>query len=169
MIHYRQLDYRDTQDAHTLVQLLDDYARDPMGGGAPLPERTRQRLAGVLAETANAFSIVAEREGRGTDREAVGLANCFTSVSTFAAEPLVNIHDLSVVASARGQGVGRGLLQAVEDQARARGACKVTLEVLEGNRLARAVYERAGFSGYSLDDGTGHALFWQKSLKLPTA
>jgi len=169
MIRHRTLDYRDAADARTLVRLLDDYARDPMGGGAPLPDETRQRLAGVLARTAGAFSIVAEREHGAGEREALGLANCFTTVSTFAAAPLVNIHDLSVVAAARGQGIGRGLLQAVEDHARTLGACKVTLEVLEGNAVARAAYQRAGFSGYSLDDVTGHALFWQKSLLPPAA
>jgi len=43
----------------------------------------------------------------------------------------------------------------------------VTLEVLEGNLPARTAYERFGFGGQTLDDTTGHALFWQKPLVRP--
>lgn len=160
MVAYRLLDYREPGDAALLVQLLDGYARDPMGGAEPLASATRERLAGVLADTPGAFSIVAEAD----DGTASGLANCFTTVSTFAARPLVNIHDVFVTEAARGRGIGRGLLQAVEERARALGACKITLEVLEGNAVARAAYERFGFRGYALDDATGSALFWQKTL-----
>ena len=39
-----------------------------------------------------------------------------------------------------------------------------TLEVLEGNRVARAAYEKAGFGAYVLDPAAGRALFWQKPL-----
>jgi ribosomal protein S18 acetylase RimI-like enzyme len=159
IVSCRELDYTDARDATLLVHLLDAYARDPMGGGAPLSAHTREQLAGVLADTPNAFSIVAESGGRG-----LGLANCFTSVSTFAAKPIVNIHDAYVVPDARGHGVVDALFAAIETSAVALDACKVTLEVLEGNARAQAVYQRLGFSGYSLDPGTGNALFWEKKL-----
>ena len=155
----RTLDYSNAEDAATLVRLLDDYAQDPMGGGKPLSGSTRTTLAGVLARTGNAFSIVAEHEA-----VAVGLANCFVTVSTFVARPLVNVHDVYVAPQARGGGVVNALFDAIEAEARGMNACKITLEVLEGNTRAQAAYRRLGFSGYSLDEDTGCALFWERKL-----
>ncbi len=151
-------DYRDAQDAADLVALLDAYARDPMGGSEPLREDVKARLAGDLAANPQAFSMIARLEG-----DAVGLANCFMGYSTFAAAPLVNIHDLAVLPGHRGKGIGKALLAAVEAEALKRGACKVTLEVLSGNP-ARHLYAREGYGDYQLDPATGHALFWQKRL-----
>lgn len=152
-------DYRDPRDAADLVALLDAYARDPMGGGAPLAEAAKTRLPGDLAANPQAFSLLARIDDR-----AVGLANCFMGYSTFAAAPLVNIHDLAVVPEMRGEGIGRALLEAIEAEALKRGACKITLEVLSGNP-ARHLYAAQGFGDYQLDPATGHALFWQKRLR----
>ncbi|MFM7379019.1 MAG: GNAT family N-acetyltransferase [Erythrobacter sp.] len=152
-------DYRDARDAADVVALLDAYARDPMGGGEPLRDDVRARLVGDLAANPQAFSLLAR-----LDDMAVGLANCFMGYSTFAAAPLVNIHDLAVLPETRGHGVGKALMQAVEAEALKRGACKITLEVLSGNP-ARHLYAREGYGDYQLDPATGHALFWQKRLK----
>lgn len=152
-------DYRDARDAADVVALLDAYARDPMGGGAPLVGEVKARLPGDLAANPQAFSLLAR-----IDDQAVGLANCFMGYSTFAAAPLVNIHDLAVLPGHRGAGVGKALLTAIETEALKRGACKITLEVLSGNP-ARHLYAREGFGDYQLDPATGHALFWQKRLK----
>lgn len=151
-------DYRDPGDAADVVALLDAYARDPMGGGEPLADDVKARLPGDLAANPQAFSLLARLEGR-----AVGLANCFMGYSTFAAAPLVNIHDLAVLPGHRGAGIGRALLAAVEAEALKRGACKITLEVLSGNP-ARHLYAREGYGDYQLDPATGQALFWQKRL-----
>lgn len=151
-------DYRDPRDAADVVALLDAYARDPMGGGEPLADGVKARLASDLAANPQAFSLLARLDG-----EAVGLANCFMGYSTFAAAPLVNIHDLAVLPDRRGAGIGKALLAAVEAEGLKRGACKVTLEVLSGNP-ARHLYAREGYGDYQLDPATGHALFWQKRL-----
>jgi ribosomal protein S18 acetylase RimI-like enzyme len=151
-------DYRDPRDADDVVALLDAYARDPMGGGEPLAEEVKVRLPGDLAANPQAFSLLAR-----LDDQAVGLANCFMGYSTFAAAPLVNIHDLAVLPGHRDAGIGKALMAAIEAEALKRGACKVTLEVLSGNP-ARHLYERQGYGDYQLDPATGHALFWQKRL-----
>jgi ribosomal protein S18 acetylase RimI-like enzyme len=52
----------------------------------------------------------------------------------------------------------------VENIARQRGCCKLTLEVLQGNRNAQEMYSKLGYVGYQLDAATGAALFWQKGL-----
>ena len=97
-------------------------------------------------------------------RQPVALANCFTSVSTFACLPLINIHDLVVLSDFRSKGVGQAMLAFVEAHARDLGCCKITLEVLSGNDHARRAYERFGFAAYSLDENTGQALFFHKPL-----
>jgi ribosomal protein S18 acetylase RimI-like enzyme len=151
-------DYADPRDAADVVALLDAYARDPMGGGEPLGNDVKARLPGDLAANPHAFSLLAR-----LDDHAVGLANCFIGYSTFAAAPLVNIHDLAVLPGHRGAGIGKALMTAIEAEALKRGACKITLEVLSGNP-ARHLYERQGYGDYQLDPATGHALFWQKRL-----
>jgi ribosomal protein S18 acetylase RimI-like enzyme len=56
------------------------------------------------------------------------------------------------------------MLGLVEQLARARGACKLTLEVLEGNVPAQKLYRRLGFDNYQLDPAMGQAQFMQKWL-----
>lgn len=151
-------DYTDARDAADVVALLDAYARDPMGGGEPLAEAVKARLAGDLAANPHAFSLLAR-----IGDEAVGLANCFMGYSTFAAAPLVNIHDLAVLPGHRGTGIGKALLAAIEAEALKRGAVKITLEVLSGNP-ARHLYAACGYGDYQLDPEAGTAMFWQKRL-----
>ncbi|AFU99974.1 GNAT family N-acetyltransferase [Simiduia agarivorans] len=153
------VDYHNAQQAADLVALLNAYARDPMGGGEALSDYTQQHLIEQLRATPNALSLIAY-----LDNEAVGLLNAFQSLSTFAAKPLFNIHDLAVTPSARGQGVASALMGKLENIARARGACKITLEVLSGNLTAKALYERQGFKSYQLDPAMGQAEFLQKYL-----
>lgn len=158
-ITVRLADYTDAADAARVVALLDSYARDPMGGGKALSEDVRERLVPGLAAHQGAFSLLAF-----DGDEALGLANCITGFSTFAARPLVNIHDMAVLPQARGRGVGRALMLAVEAEARARGACKITLEVLSGNATAKRLYAALGYGDYALDPQAGTALFWEKKL-----
>lgn len=154
-----RVDYRNVKDRAQLVALLDLYARDPMGGGAPLGTHTRENLCDALAARPTALSLLAK-----IGTEAVGLANCFEGFSTFACQPLLNIHDLAVRPDYRGQGVGRALLDAIATEARARGCCKVTLEVLSGNAAAQALYARAGYKPYALDPAMGQAVFLEYKL-----
>ena len=152
-------DYADPRDAADLLLALDAYACDPMGGGAPLGDEVRAKVVAGLASTPGAFSLIARLDG-----EVVGLANCFTGFSTFAARPLVNIHDLGVLPEHRGRGVGKALFAAIESEAKRRGACKITLEVLSGNEPAKALYRTLGYGNYALDPTAGTAQFWEKKL-----
>lgn len=145
--------------ATALVALLDHYATDPMGGGEALSERTRQTLVQRLAQRSDFVSFLAFCRER-----PVGLINCFEGFSTFAARPLLNVHDLAVHSDFRGRGVGKLLLAAAEDAARARDCCKLTLEVLSNNTPAIQAYLRSGFEPYVLDPAAGHAQFMHKWL-----
>jgi ribosomal protein S18 acetylase RimI-like enzyme len=72
---------------------------------------------------------------------------------------------VAVLASHRGQRVAEQMLSMAEQIARERGACKMTLEVLQGNRSAIRLYERVGFAGFQLDPAMGQAQFLQKWLE----
>lgn len=154
-----QANYSDTLHAQAIVQLLDAYAQDPAGGGTPLSDFAKANLINELAKRPQAFTVLA------FDADApVGLVNCIEGFSTFACKPLVNVHDVVVLTSHRGQRVGEQMLALAEQIAMLRGACKLTLEVLSGNRSAIKLYERIGFAGYQLDPALGSALFLQKWL-----
>lgn len=159
MLDCRIADYANPEHAQAIVELLDAYACDPMGGGEPLSAFARANLVEGLAQRPHAFTVLAWVHG-----VPAGLANCFEGFSTFACKPLVNIHDFAVLADYRGQGVAQGLMAALETEARRRGACKLTLEVLQGNRPAQALYTRCGFANYQLDPAMGTAQFLQKYL-----
>jgi len=158
-IEIKRADYRNPTQAKDLVTLLDAYARDPMGGGEPLGDESRNNLVAKLAELANAFSVLCY-----VDDKPAGLINCFVGFSTFKCKPVVNIHDVVVDAEFRGLGLSQQLMEAVAQIARELGACKLTLEVLEGNEVAKNAYLKQGFSGYELDPKMGKALFWEKPL-----
>jgi ribosomal protein S18 acetylase RimI-like enzyme len=155
--------YQLAADRAAITMLLDNYARDPMGGGAALAAEPLARLCDDLAQRPYAFSFIAWHSSA-LGEQPVGLVNCFEAYSTFKAQPLINIHDIAVHPNARGRGVGQALMHAVEAEAKARGACKITLEVLSGNTVALKSYEHFGFAAYQLDPATGQAMFLQKWL-----
>ena len=159
MIEVVLVDYGNAAHSAALVDLLDAYAQDPAGGGTPLEAEVRAGLPAALAARPQAFSVLAY-----DGAQPVGLINCIEGFSTFACKPLVNVHDVVVRASHRGQRVAQRMFERVEQEARARGACKLTLEVLSGNAPALRSYEREGFVGYQLDPAFGHAVFLQKKL-----
>lgn len=159
MVEIVRADWSQPAHAQAAVALLDAYARDPAGGGKALSAFTRDNLVRELAARPLAFSVLAFDGAL-----AVGLVNCFEGFSTFACRPLVNVHDVVVVSSHRGKGIGEQMLALVEQIARESGACKLTLEVLSGNRSAERLYARTGFAAYQLDPDMGYAQFLQKWL-----
>lgn len=155
----RRADYGRASDAAALVMLLDAYASDPAGGGEPLSDYAKAHLVPELAARPQAFSILAF-----DGEQPVGLVNCIEGFSTFKCKPLVNVHDVAVLASHRGRGLAEAMLAEAERIAVERGAVKMTLEVLSGNAPAVRLYRRIGYEGYQLDPAMGTAQFFQKWL-----
>lgn len=147
------------EHGQAILDLLNAYALDTMGGGQPLSAYARKNLLPQLAQRPGACAVLAF-----VDRAPAGLVICFEGFSTFACKPLLNLHDVVVAAEFRGRGLVGRMLERVEEIARQRGCCKMTLEVLQGNTAAQSAYRKAGFSGYQLDPGLGNALFWEKKL-----
>ncbi len=142
-----------------VMELVDAYAADPMGNGRPLADEVRRSLIPGLQKHPTTVVFLAYQ-----GENAVGIAVCFKGFSTFAARPLINIHDLAVLPGFRGQGIGRRLLEKIACRAKEMGCCKLTLEVQENNHRARHVYEAAGFAQAQYQEAAGRSLFYSKPL-----
>jgi len=153
------LDLSDLKQAEIWLGLLDHYASDPMGGGDGLSDYAKLHLVDTIRQVPGFHGALAWLDG-----EAVGLIDCFAGFSTFAARPLLNVHDIVVHQTVRGRGIGQALLAWAEARARQLGCCKLTLEVLSNNARAMASYRAFGFAPYVLDPQAGNALLMQKYL-----
>jgi ribosomal protein S18 acetylase RimI-like enzyme len=147
------------QHQQAILQLINAYARDPMGDGQDLPAAVRDRLIPGLRQHPTSLVFLAF-----DGATPVGVAVCFVGFSTFAARPLINIHDLAVIPDSRGRGIGRLLLDRVEAKGRELECCKLTLEVREDNHRAQRLYQRFGFGDTPSKLGPVRNWFLQKRL-----
>lgn len=89
-------------------------------------------------------AFVAEREG-----QLIGLVHYLFHRSTSMIEPVCYLQDLFTSPPARGEGVGRRLIEAVYDTARDKGSTRVYWNTHETNTQAMALYDQvAGKSGF---------------------
>ncbi len=153
-IYFEICDYTNPAHLTAVVELLQGYMADPMGGHAPHTKMEQLRLVDGLANHPASFVLLASVDGR-----AVGLATCFELFSTFQVKPFVNIHDLFVEPEYRGKGVGRAILERVAEIATEKRCCKVTLEVRDDNASAQGLYRSVGFGECEPD-----MLFWSRKL-----
>jgi len=152
-------DLTDPRHQAAVLAMTRAYAQDPMGNGRDLPADIQRSLVAALRAQPTTFIFLALHQ-----EEPVGIATCFIGFSTFAARPLVNIHDLHVAKDHQRKGIARRLIEAVEAEARRLGCCKLTLEVQENNRTALALYGRLGFVGRQYEPEAGAVLLREKTL-----
>jgi len=92
-------------------------------------------------------ALVAEDSGK-----VVGLVHYLFHRSTIQIAPTCYLQDLFTSEAARGKGVGRVLIEAVYEQAKAAGAGRVYWQTHETNRVAMQLYdkvaEKSGFLVY---------------------
>jgi ribosomal protein S18 acetylase RimI-like enzyme len=153
-------DFKNPEHGKDILYLLNEYAKDPLGGSEPISDFARDNLLGALAEIPGAFSVLCY-----IGSTPAGLANCFQGFSTFKCKPLINIHDIVVIEEYRGRGISQAIMETIESVAIQRQCCKLTLEVLEGNQNAISAYKKFGFIPYELDNKYGRASFWEKELE----
>ncbi|RTZ66226.1 MAG: GNAT family N-acetyltransferase [Aquificaceae bacterium] len=154
-----EADLNNPKHAEALVFLLNQYAQDPMGGNKPLSEYTQQNLVTEIKKRTAVHVILAF-----VNDTPAGLINAIEGFSTFACKPLLNIHDVMVDKPFRGQGLSRKMFTKVEQIAHDLGCCKLTLEVLDNNTIAKTAYKNFGFQGYQLVPECGQAVFMEKKL-----
>ena len=154
-----EADLRLPEHQEAVLAMVDAYSRDAMGEAKPLdPDAWARLIPGLLKHPTTLIFLALE------GARPVGAAVCFIGFATFAAKPLINIHDFVVLPACRGKGVGRRLLDAVEGKARELGCCKLTLEVMDNNHQALRMYQAAGFVRYALQKEAGTAIFMSKPL-----
>jgi GNAT superfamily N-acetyltransferase len=101
-------DREDTHYQASLMEMAEAFSVDPFGANRPLSEPARAGLIdGLRAHPTTLVFLAFE------DEVPIGMAICFRGFSTFAARPVVNIHDFFVSKNVRGRGVSRALLDAV--------------------------------------------------------
>lgn len=140
MIRVFQADLNDHNHQAAILAMTRMYACDEMGNSGELPQAVMERLIPELQQLPTALVFLAFH-----DDQPIGIATCFRGLSTFAARPLINIHDFAVHPNFRGQGVSRALINAVEQKARELNCVRLTLEVQAYNQNAQRAYSAFGF------------------------
>jgi len=129
--------------------LADDYAAEQVAAGAWPSEGAVQR---ARDENARLLPRGAETERmlflRGVDAAGEPVGRAWVALDHPRGAPGVAfLYDIEVVEERRGRGLGRALLTAVEDAARAAGAVALELNVFGHNTPAVSLY---GSSGYDV-------------------
>ena len=113
--------------------------------GDPLPEGFVRRLEVEIS--AGNLEVIAAWVDHTPDRT-VGVIVVFYKLNISAGDEFASIEDLYVTPDARRSGVGRALLEAVEEKCSARGVSYVEVQVVEEE--ARGFYTAAG---YEVEEG----------------
>ncbi len=129
-------------DAAALLALKQQLDRETSFMLLEPDERTEtaQDIAADLERPAGSNSVIILAEGMGG---AVGYAD--VRGGEFRRNRTTAYLVIGVLATASGQGVGSGLLRAIEGWAPPRGIHRLELTVMAGNERARRLYERMGF------------------------
>ena len=116
--------------------------RDHLGLDAPSDDEMRAGVERLLADADTEFLLAAAGDG---DAPA-GVAQLRFRYGVWRAGGDCLLEDLFVDEAARGAGLGRALVEAALDRARARGCRRVELDANERNDAALRLYGSFGFS-----------------------
>ena len=131
------------------LPLWDGYNRfyGRSGPTALAPEITRVTWSRFFDENEPVRALVAER-----DQTLIGIVHYLFHRSTIMIAPTCYLADLFTTEAARGQGVGRALINAVYERASDAGCSRVYWQTHETNLTAMKLYdgvaERSGFIVY---------------------
>ncbi len=126
-------------DFEAWLPLWDGYnAFYDRSGPTALPDNiTRTTWARFFDAHEPMHALVAERDGK-----LIGLVHYLFHRSTTLLGPTCYLQDLFTAEAARGQGVGRALIEAVYARAQQGGATRVYWLTQEHNRTARQLYDQ---------------------------
>jgi RimJ/RimL family protein N-acetyltransferase len=124
-------------DDESVLSRIDRATWSELSSPAPVPPAGQ---AFFSERTHPEDVLVAERDG-----VVVGWGKIEHPTPLPASDHVWMITGLAVDPPAQGAGVGRALVEALIDEARKRGARRLTLRVFAPNEPARRLYERCGF------------------------
>jgi GNAT superfamily N-acetyltransferase len=123
-------------DAEAVTALLIAF-RDWWDSTTPSDETFRTAVAQLVTDPNTEYLLGNEDQG---------VAQLRYRLSAWSGTEDCWLEDLYVTDAARGTGLGKELLDACLDRARARGCKRIELDVNERNEHARRFYVKAGFS-----------------------
>ncbi len=127
------------EDLVALLPLFAGYQR--FYGAEPDDARNRAFFARFIAPS-DAGALLQARDAQ--TGEPLGFATLYWTFSSTRAEEQVLMNDLFVVEEARGRQVGRRLIDAAAEQARARGTRTLAWMTAPDNATAQRLYDRTG-------------------------
>lgn len=142
-------------DAEAAARLLHDFNtefEEPTPGVADLT-----RIVARLLAEGEAIVLLA-----GTGPDGVAVLRLRTAI--WDGQPEAHLQELYVVPAQRGNGLGRALLQASMDVARAAGATGIDLNTGETDTVARKLYESSGFTNREGSPEGPSMLFYEREL-----
>jgi GNAT superfamily N-acetyltransferase len=119
-------------------------------GGTALPDAVTHATWTRFFDVYEPMHALVAQEGQ----TLLGLVHYLFHRSTIMMEATCYLHDLFTAETARGKGVGRALIEAVDDRARDAGLTRVYWHTDEANRTAMALYDK-------LADKPGYVMYRQ--------
>jgi ribosomal protein S18 acetylase RimI-like enzyme len=142
-------------DASEIARLLHDFQGEfdePSPGIETLTERYRELI--------RKREMIVLLIGEGPD----GFAQLRFRPWVYSAGLCCYLEELYVAPALRGKGLGRALLEAAMDAARAEGAEQMELGTAESDTAARALYESAGFTNRERSPDGPVMYFYEREL-----
>jgi GNAT superfamily N-acetyltransferase len=142
-------------DAPSVARLLHDFQ-----GEFDEPSPGVEALEGRYADLIRNKDMIVLLVGEGPD----GFAQLRFRPWVYSAGLCAYLEELYMVPARRGNGLGRALLEAAMDAARAEGAEQIELGTSESDTAARALYESAGFTNREGSPDGPVMLFYEREL-----
>ncbi len=136
MIAYRPATSSDTAQVLSLLgEIMEHHGVAP-----PEPARLTVTICTILASSDHLLLVAEDRD------QLVAMCALVFSQSTWSASPVCELQDMLVTESHRRTDVGRGLVRAAEEIARARGCSRLFLLAEYWNLDAHAFYRSLGLT-----------------------
>ncbi len=143
----------DAGDAARLwVRSAEEHASyDPIYTVSTEAERTMRRFLADLTSSSHTFLFVAT-SGESPEEEIIGFISgeLREGSPTFNPKTWASVDDVYVVPAHRSRGIGKALLEKVEEWSRERRASGVSLKVAAANERGRNFYRELGFREVSV-------------------
>jgi GNAT superfamily N-acetyltransferase len=131
----------------TAAQRLASFGPPPWRSVEEVVEGERRTLREFFAAPPDGASLLVAESAEG---EGLGFVYLERLQDYYTLEAHGHVGILAITEAAAGKGVGSALMRAAEAWAREQGYRKLTLNVFEENRTARAVYDHLGYTPETL-------------------